>query len=145
MADLTRYPLRLRIWARAYCLWLKLPFRVRSPLENAWGFLSRGARPVLMGPTCGHVLGDGIDLQFGGMCPVQAEGAIDGREVYYRSRGAGWSFSVAPLGSDDVFDPKAWHYEERRYFWPDGGYVDATVSEACIRRAVALWRKEGSP
>lgn len=92
-----------------------------------------------------------VEIGFGGHCPVQGEGRIclglrsegcrtfeDWREVYYRSRGEGWEFCVAgPSG--DVFDDDAWCYSENRYFWPDGGWVSARVSEACIRKAVALY------
>jgi len=58
---------------------------------------------------------------------------------YYRSRGEGWQFHVAR--SDDVLlESDVFVYEERRYFFPDGGWVSSDVSELCIRAAVARFR-----
>lgn len=31
---------------------------------------------------------------FGGNCPVQAEGTIDGKPFYFRARGSSWSMSI---------------------------------------------------
>ena len=45
----------------------------------------------------------------GGVCPVQAEGTIDGYPFYFRSRGESWSLRVAsakdadPLDADGVY------------------------------------------
>lgn len=80
-------------------------------------------------------------IAFDGACPVQGDGEIDGRACYYRSRGEGWQFHVAAPGkdSDGVFDDDAWVYSERRYCFPDGGWVSADVSVRCIRKAVALF------
>ena len=91
--------------------------------------------------TCGSYSAPGIDIQFGGACPVQGDGVIDGRECYYRSRGEGWQFHVAEPGSEDVFAPEAWEYSECPYIFPDGGWVDASVSRACIEKAAALFRE----
>jgi hypothetical protein len=90
--------------------------------------------------TAGCVGDNGFDIDFSGACPVQGDGEIDGRVCYYRSRGEGWQFHVAPVGSDDVFAGDAWTYSERKYCFPDGGWVTAEVSIACIRKAVALFR-----
>lgn len=105
-----------------------------------WRRRIQGARAVKQGDTVGCVYDEGLEIEFSGMCPVQGEGELDGRVCYYRSRGDGWQFSVAPTGSDDVFADDAWEYWEERYIWPAGGYVAASVSEVCIRKAVALFR-----
>lgn len=108
----------------------------------------QGARSITCSKydgTCGSVDDDGIDIQFSGACPVQGEGTVDGREVYYRSRGEGWQFHVAAPGSEDALGDEAWEYTEHPYFFPDGGWVDASVSRACIRKAVAKWREAGRP
>lgn len=45
----------------------------------------------------------------GGLCPVQAEGKINGLPFYFRSRGGSWSLSIAatpdgdPLEDDDTY------------------------------------------
>jgi hypothetical protein len=99
-----------------------------------------GARRVEQGPTTGCVYDDGLEIEFGGMCPVQGEGIVDGRTCYYRSRGDGWQFHVATADGTDALEHEEWEYAEYKYIWPAGGYVAASVSEACIRKAVALWR-----
>lgn len=101
-----------------------------------------GARSVdTAGGTRGFVDGDGFEIEFSGMCPVQGDGVIDGRACYYRSRGEGWQFYVAAPGSDDVLDDSSWLYSKDPYFFPDGGHVSAAVSERCIREAVAAFRR----
>lgn len=103
----------------------------------------QGARPIACRgyeATQGFICEDGIDLTWGGACPVQAEGTVDGRAAYYRSRGEGWSLSIAAPGSDDVFADDAWDYHEAPYFFPDGGWVATEVSERCIRKAIGLFR-----
>jgi hypothetical protein len=79
-----------------------------------------------------------LDIEWSGACPVQGEGTLAGRKIYYRSRGEGWQFHVAPEGGE-VFDDGEWVYERRDYFFPDGGWVTSDVSEACVREAVNAW------
>lgn len=91
---------------------------------------------VTSGETYGRILGeDGIKIEWGGMCPVQGTGHVDGKTIYYRARGMGWSVDIA----EDT--PEAWSYEEAQYIWPDGGWLQASVSAANIRKAVAKWRE----
>lgn len=105
-----------------------------------------GARRVdCSEPTYGSILEPHFEIRWSGMCPVQGEGELEGREVYYRSRGEGWQFHVAREGGNDVFADDAWTWEERLYFFPSGGYVSRSVSERCIRRAVSKWRMSGRP
>lgn len=156
-----RPSLRDRLWAR---WWL---FRSRLEFSERWGvrhlgrvlyvvprFLD-GARPVERGgfdqgagdglpPIEGALEEDGISIEFGGACPVQGDGNVEGRTAYYRSRGEGWELEIARAGAD-VFDDDNWIYAERPYFFPDGGWVSARVSRECIRRAVKAWREAGRP
>lgn len=142
---------RLRIW-----LYLRRHMlqhsnnRIKRWLGDAWYNSQRylaGARHIKTAPyaeTKGSICcEDGLEIDFGGACPVQGDGTIDGRACYYRSRGEGWQFHVAREGTDDLFN--GWHYEESPYFWPEGGWVSADVSRVCIRRAVEAWRKAGRP
>lgn len=101
----------------------------------------QGARNVEQGDTCGSIDEPGLSIAWSGMCPVQGDGDVDGRVCYYRSRGDGWQFSVAAPGSDDALADDAWEYAEDPYIWPAGGYVAAAVSERCIRKAVAAFRR----
>lgn len=128
--------------------WRRLPWLVRRPIDMLVGRLTRGARSVKMGnldATKGCLHEGGIDVEFGGACPVQGDGEVDGRVVYYRSRGIGWTFSVAPDGSEDALGANCWEYAEDKYHWPQGGWVHADVSRECIRRAVSEWRGAGRP
>jgi len=146
---LTRW-LTLKLRFR-YLYWQRVPQILRHPVEYAYDHVVNGARPVKTGKVDaykeaqGELVEDGINIQFGGACPVQGEGTVDGRQVYYRSRGSGWQFHVAPEGAADALGDDAWCFEEYRYHWPDGGWVHADVSVACIRRAVGMWRSAGRP
>lgn len=111
-------------------------------LSRRWLQGARGVACCGVEDTEGGVHERGLDIDFGGACPVQGEGELDGRACYYRSRGEGWQFHVAAPGKDHdgIFHEDAWVYADRRYFFPDGGWVDANVSRACIQKAAALFR-----
>ena len=47
-----------------------------------------------------------------GLCPVQAEGTIDGYPFYFRARGERWGLHIAPIGLDPLHDDAECHYEE---------------------------------
>ena len=79
-----------------------------------------------------------LEIDFlGGNCPVQAEGTIDGRPFYFRSRGEHWSMSIG--GDDVVYDPE-WHYEEEYGPWPDAGWISDDQAMAFIEKAAGLYR-----
>lgn len=98
----------------------------------------------------GEVAEGGLFVRFGGLCPVQGYGEVDGRACYYRSRGDGWQFEVyAPdvreIGYGVTLPEPTWEYAEEPYEFPEGGYVGADTSRACILKAVAAWRAAGRP
>ena len=132
-------PFRKKWYHRAVCWVGDAIYKVRR-------YLLAGARPVRCErPTDGYIHDDDIFIVFSGNCPIQGDGIIDGRVCYYRSRGSGWQFHVAREGSDDALAWGAWEYDEDKYFWPDGGWVHQSVSQACIRKAAAIWRAAGRP
>jgi hypothetical protein len=98
--------------------------------------------------TSGHIESASLmlDVAFGCAVPVQGDGEILGHPCYYRSRGEGWSFEVYAEGADvseGLPDP-IWEYSRAPYFWPDGGWVAAGVSRACILEAghaFAKWKR----
>lgn len=131
-------------WARSDVLlyWLErwAPAWLARPILRAHGFIFRGARRVeLSGDTAGEYSAPGVVVRYGGACPVQGRGDVDGFLCYYRSRGEGWQFHVYPqdgmLFGDDVFV-----FEERKYHFPEGGWVAPEVSNRCIERAVLAFR-----
>jgi len=84
---------------------------------------------------------DGIVIrEIGGMCPVQGEGTVDGKEFYFRSRGSSWSMSIG--GSNVVAKPE-WHYSEEYGAWPDAGYISEDEARSFVLKAVGLYRAEG--
>lgn len=67
----------------------------------------------------GRLYGEGWSGDFGGWCPVQGEGEIDGWPFYFRARHRHWALSVAP---------------------PDGDPVDVSCGWACGWHVGALYR-----
>ena len=79
-------------------------------------------------------------LSFGGNCPVQADGFIDGAEFYFRARGQRWSMSVG--GADVIMNPD-WYYEEE---WGDGpfsaGWMPEETAISMMEKAFAKYDDE---
>lgn len=87
--------------------------------------------------TNGHAASEGIDIPFGGACPVQGTGDVDGYEAYYRARGEGWSLTIT-LSEDEE-----WTFGKSEYAFPDGGWLHRDESLANIATAVAAFRERG--
>ncbi|RYH13466.1 MAG: hypothetical protein EON57_01910 [Alphaproteobacteria bacterium] len=87
-------------------------------------------------PIAGMVVG-----RAGGVSPVQSRGLIDGREYYFRARGAHWSFSV---GGAEVVGSPDWYYEEPYGEWPDAGGISPDEAYEFIEKAAELYRA-GTP
>jgi hypothetical protein len=128
-------------------LWIvRAPCRAVRYIVNTF----RGARPVMLS----HYVALGrwerinssgeIDwLDFGGACPVQGYGTIDGRNAYYRSRGTGWSLKIVPPGKLIEDGHVEWQYWSGRvYHFPDGGWIHPSVSIANLDHAVTQYYKE---
>ena len=93
------------------------------------------AKDDAAGPlTDGVYQAEGVELRFGGACPVQGDGEVDGRAAYYRARGGGWSLDV------ELSDNESWTYGGAPYAWPDGGWLHRDESIANIETAVAAFR-----
>lgn len=108
--------------------------------------------------TSGCYQAEGVLVHFSGHAPVQGVGVVDGKALYYRSRGGGWSVEIGDLASTlieglahedvaELLSPPSpgsfiddWIHGEQRYVWPDGGWVDAATSIACIAKAIEKWR-----
>jgi len=86
------------------------------------------------GETHGELNEGGIRIEWGGACPVQGMGSVDGRTLYYRARGSGWSVDIAEGGPEEM------SFDQNCYIWPDGGWVSPAESERNIRFAVEQWR-----
>ena len=80
-----------------------------------------------------------------GLCPVQAEGKINGLPFYFRSRGGSWSLSIAATPDGDPLDYDTCLYHQEPYdgvnrddFRFGAGYANAVESRAFIERAAKL-------
>lgn len=102
--------------------------------------------------TAGSIADDGLTFGFGGACPVQGDGEVDGRVCYYRARARGWQFAVWAEGVtfEQADCGPVFEYAEDPYAFPDGSWLHRDESIANIRRAVAKFRlrdrtPEGEP
>lgn len=84
--------------------------------------------------THGTYVAEGVEIPFGGACPVQGEGVLDGLDVYYRARGSGWSLTVT------ISENENWTFAQSPYAWPDGGWLHREESITNICTAVEAFR-----
>lgn len=60
--------------------------------------------------------------QVGGMCPLEAEGTIDGVPFYFRARGNRWQMHI---GGEDIFLKPDWYRTDDWGTGPfEAGYMD---------------------
>ena len=78
-----------------------------------------------------------IDM-LGGNCPVQAEGKIDGKPFYFRSRGSEWSLRI---GGDPICDPEWEHYEDYPGGEYDAGWITEDEARSFIAKGADLYEK----
>ncbi|MHA6345950.1 hypothetical protein [Roseivivax sp. CAU 1761] len=88
-------------------------------------------------------LPEGVEIEFlGTFCPVQAEGSVNGRPLYFRARGTQWSLGI---GKDPILAPD---WRCRIPYEGDGpyaaGWIDQDEALKFISQAVTWWR-EGKP
>lgn len=69
---------------------------------------------------------------YGGNCPVQAEGTVNGKPFYFRARGEHWSMRIG--GADVIGDPE-WRHEQEYGPWPEAGWMEWSEAEAFLRAA----------
>tara|TARA_B110001454_G_C12718140_1_gene433479 strand:+ start:2048 stop:2314 length:267 start_codon:yes stop_codon:yes gene_type:complete len=73
-----------------------------------------------------------------GLCPVQAEGTVNGHPFYFRARHLSWSLSVASSPNGHVMEDDTWSHWET---YP-GVSAGAASTQECmefINRAAELW------
>jgi hypothetical protein len=79
-----------------------------------------------------------VDLtgRFGGHCPVQGYGEIDGKHWYFRARGAYWSFEVyADLNRETVY----WEYGEDYGSEYEASYMPEEDVLKCLEKSVNMY------
>lgn len=81
----------------------------------------------------------GIVIEYiSGICPVQAEGTIDGKPFYFRARGQRWSIEIETVSPDHP----SFVYSEP---WGDdafaAGWMDEDEARRLIARGAAEFRK----
>lgn len=102
-------------------------------------------RPPIDGyeATAGLLDAEGIFMRWGGACPVQGEGVIDGHPVYYRSRGEWWSADFFAPGtdiSDELDGEVVFAAEHHDYISYDGGWITADESRRNLVQATKEFR-----
>lgn len=93
-----------------------------------------------------EIRGDGIDVSWGGWCPVQAFGTVDGCAVYFRARGSAWSLEIGRGPAVTEWETPArvaWTFRATYGEFPDAGWMDDAHVRWCILVAVAVWRARG--
>lgn len=68
-----------------------------------------------------------------GFCPVQAEGTVDGKPLYFRARGMRWNLTIGDRGE--------WEYGEAfgtQQF--EAGWMEEDTALDFVRKAVGLYR-----
>jgi hypothetical protein len=93
--------------------------------------------------TSGKAIGEGYEIDFGGACPVQGTGLVDGHEAYFRARGDGWSLEIYALGVS-ADDPKAEPIFDHHDAESGASWLAAEKSRAHIETAVALFREQNA-
>lgn len=136
--------------------------RVAPVGDAAQRFLGRGRvmvfqpRPVAgdLGPgaetraalaeCAGEIAGDGFWFSFGGACPVQGAGDVDGFPADYRARGQRVELAIFAVGADPWAEDPIWHRA-----WTVTGASDrpcswlpAAASFGFIMAGVSEWRAD---
>jgi hypothetical protein len=92
--------------------------------------------------------GDDWVLDVCGACPVQGEGFVDGLPVYFRARGARWSFRVSEFPNADpvMVGCKAtgWLAQGAYGEFPDAGWMRESHSRAIVEACIRGFRKARS-
>ena len=74
---------------------------------------------------------------YGGNCPVQADGTVNGKPFYFRARGQRWSMSI---GGDDVIGKPEWYHQEA---YGDtefaAGWMEWEEALTFLRKAAAMY------
>lgn len=81
---------------------------------------------------------------YGGNCPVQAEGIIDGKAFYFRARGQHWQFHVADRPGL-IFDKPLLYidrlYSDQPY---EAGWMPLHEAMGFIVEGIGIWRAKRS-
>lgn len=75
----------------------------------------------------------------GGNCPVQAYGDVDGQRFYFRARGDGWQFHVAPTDAL-IFDADTFYIDRDYGDWPEAGWMPQHEALGFIVASIAEFR-----
>ena len=82
---------------------------------------------------------EGVRVEcFGGNCPVQAEGFVDGEAFYFRARGNRWTMDI---GGDPMMNPEfsaAGDWGDKPYA---AGWMPVETAHALIVKAIDEYRK----
>lgn len=75
---------------------------------------------------------------FGGNCPVQAEGMVDGQTFYFRARGDAWSLDIGP--EDTWHGDGAWRIDGDYGSGFDAGWMHKHEALGFMVEGIAAYR-----
>jgi hypothetical protein len=92
------------------------------------------------------MMNEKIKLEYlAGMCPVQAEGTIEGHRFYFRSRGSHWRCEVYEIPPAEMTEEELSQWEWKHIAfqrsgyvgpWPEAGWLDTKVATAHIENSL---------
>lgn len=85
-------------------------------------------------------------VSWGGWCPVQAMGWVDGCAIYFRARGSAWRIEIGRGPEVTEYETPAhvaWAFSGTYGDMGDAGWMCDADVRWCIHVAVAVWRSRG--
>lgn len=122
------------------------PRRRESAGPRSFRHAAGPADPARALGACVVIDADGIDVSWGGWCPVQAFGTFDGCAVYLRARGARWRLEIGRGPEVSEWDTPlhvAWVFRGSYGDGPDAGWMDDAHVRWVLLVAAAVWRARG--
>lgn len=86
------------------------------------------------------------DVTWGGWCPVQGYGLIDGCAVYFRARWTSWSLEIGRGPEVDEYGGPAhtaWVFRGEYGMPGEAGWMNDFHVRWCLLVSVAVWRARG--
>ena len=85
---------------------------------------------------------EGVEISFqGGNCPVQIDGAVDGKPFYFRARGNNWTVGI---GGEPVSEPEWFRGEQYSEEEFAAGWMSLDEARTFLFGSIELYRK-GEP
>lgn len=114
---------------------------MKARLQRMWKRLTDGYWAVWFRRASARVEWE----SFGGNCPVQAEGTVNGIPFYFRARGEWWTFGIGDDPVGITMGEAEGFYRECHYSPGDtyaAGWMPQDEAKAAIRRCILEYLRE---